>query len=302
MLEWIKYEISYLHQGSIVSRWFGWIRIGGKYPINDGVAPLRDSPLGMFFYNQRAIFYGGGLFFLLLLVLLAKSTPFPESETWKTLALLAACWSGGVFATLFLHRRFVKSVQEWALRKNREEFPRTFDVYFLIDFFITFILIAIGKIIEVDVDQFAFLLFANMVVYSACSGGKHDFNVWVIIGALVVALIVTFLLFSKLALREPYWFHFSLHLGPPVGTLLVAILSVSVVSWLRTMEKEINDRHFDLLGGYETDLSKAVLAESERDFRRNITRILRHLCSLARVYRANSINSCLPRTFRSFCV
>jgi hypothetical protein len=55
--------VQFLSERSIVDRAFGRIAILGRYPFRDHVDVLEHDALGMFFYNQRALFFAAAAYF-----------------------------------------------------------------------------------------------------------------------------------------------------------------------------------------------------------------------------------------------
>src|SRR5215208_5545016 len=99
------------HQ-SIIYRLFGFVRIGQFHPFDDQVKGLNSRPLGMFVYNQRALFLGSGALFLLLLMLLTRIWPSDERMI-LTIRILTVFWLADVVLTLVLHRSFKNRLNRW---------------------------------------------------------------------------------------------------------------------------------------------------------------------------------------------
>src|SRR2546421_176440 len=100
---WLRKEAIGLSKESIIHR----IRFIREYIFDDGVRVLQSNPLGMFFYNQRAIFFISGSIFLLILYLLERVNP-GNRESQRIIKVLGGFLLIDVLVTLFLHRRFVR--------------------------------------------------------------------------------------------------------------------------------------------------------------------------------------------------
>ncbi|HKY06381.1 MAG TPA: GAF domain-containing protein, partial [Blastocatellia bacterium] len=245
----------------------------------------------MFFYNQRALFFAMGGLFLIIMTIGVLSSP-PNRQVEKTLALLFIFWELGVILTLALHLSFLKQLRSWAQSADSEKLPPIFGRYFLLDFVIVFGLILCGKLLGLTLDVFTFLLVANTIVYSAYVGGGRGFSL-LITAVIFLLLVVTFLLFpgTGIYIGEPRWFYTALFLAPLLGMFLITVLSVSIISWLRTTEHRITRRHLQLLGKYMEILAGVITKDSsgnkirqqaqftERQFRKHVREVLQDLCS-----------------------
>jgi signal transduction histidine kinase len=283
---------SLLSQWSVVYLVLGRIKILGRRPFDDRVRTLQSSPLGMFFYNQRAIVFGlGGVFAGIVLVLTYR---FPATVEMKhTAATLTAVWAAGVILTLLLHPSFTTKLDAWASAPKPSELPPMFDFYFPIDLLLLLVLALAGKLLNLPLDQFAFLLVANSVVYAAYLGGR-GFKRFVTT-VLLLAPIAWFLIFqSKDGPPEVSpWFHLMFRIGPMVGGWVMAILSVLVISMLRMAEYQTAQLHLKLLGTFEEILSRPQLGGpkseirqirgdqySGEEFDKQVTKVLDDLCSI----------------------
>lgn len=298
MNEWLKREASRLYQESIIYRLFGRIKIRGKYIFDDRVTSLLYSPLGMFFYNQRAIFLGVGFFFLTILAVTALLLPTTSTKVGLTIPLLFLVWAITAILTIYLHRSFQNKLQEWALNPITNELPPMFDRYFFLDFFLVLTLITLGKLLKLDLDGFGFLLFANTLVWSAYIGGGRRSN-RLFLGILLLILVASCFLFlgTKLFLNtnietsEIDWFYIALYIGPLVGMSLVTVFSVLMISMLRTTEHQLTQGHLKLLGKYEDQLSipgidhlderKELTRDeySEQRFHQQVSLVLEDICT-----------------------
>lgn len=273
-----------LYQHSVIQRFLG---------IDDHVKDLQASPPGMFFYNQRAIFFGGSGVFLIIAGILTAILE-SDSKARITLAFLAAFWVIGVVITVALHTSFIKNLAIWAESAITSKLPPLFGRYFLLDFLLVFLMIIIGKSQGLNVGVFVFLLLANNIVYSAYVGGGRGFSL-LVPGILYLALISTLIFYPlpslNMLLEAPRWFNTMLYISPLISMLMVSIISVTLISWLRSIEYQTTQRQLELLGQYESLLAGWVseeLAEesikgaeefSEMQFRKRVRSVLEDLCS-----------------------
>lgn len=292
MSEWLKQKASRLYQESVLYSLFGRIRVGGNFLWGDQAGPLVHSPLGMFFYNQRTIFFGCGLLFLAVLFTLVLILPSTQ-KMWSTVWILLIFWLIGAAATLILNKAFEKRVSDWILTSTQSESPPILDAYFVLDFVLVLFLIGLGKFLHLPLEEFAFLLFANTVVWSAYIGGGRRYNQLFLLALILVPLVsALFFLGTRIEITEPYWFFIVLYLGPLAGMSLVTVFSVLMISMLRATEHHITQEHLQLLGKYETMLSTTLVTEqpsadgkgqesySERQFDKQANKVLNDLCSL----------------------
>jgi signal transduction histidine kinase len=293
VIHWLKSETARLYNESIVYRVFGKIRIRGKYPFDDRVASLLYSPLGMFFYNQRAIFFGIGLLFILGLYVFATVRPSQSLQVVPTTLLLFGVWLTAVVSTLFFHNSFQQKLYAWAIRPTGDELPPMFDRYFLLDFVLIIGLVIVGRVLSMPLEGFAFLLFANTIVWSAYIGGGRHSNPLVVSILLLILVGGLFLFFSgPIQTPSQDWFHLALYAGPLIGMSFITIFCVVMIARLRNIEHRITQGHLMLLGQYEEQLSippvdplttdGEFLRErySEQKFHMLVSKVLESLCSL----------------------
>jgi signal transduction histidine kinase len=280
--------VARLYQESIVYRLFGQIRVFGKYPFNDHVSSLRSRPLGVFFYNQRAVFLAGGALFLILLAVLTWLLP-SNDQTSKTILILAAFWFADVFVTLLLHKSFTYRLNAWAGLTSADGFPPLFDQYFVLDSLIVLLIIVVGRLLNLHLDAFAFLFFANSVVYGSylyMRGEEEISRKSTIVFLLQIAITLALFVTMRLSVDDPKWFHIILNTSPLIGMALVTLFSVLMISMLRTIEHRITLTRLKLLGRYEMVLSEYAPGDDgeagfyARQFRDQATKVLRNLCSL----------------------
>jgi signal transduction histidine kinase len=289
LLQWVSRKAESLNRQSIIHRLFGSIHIGRFHPFDDQVKGLNSRPLGMFVYNQRALFLGVGILFLLLLALLIRIWP-ADQKMVLTVRVLAGLWLANVVFTLILHRSFKRRLNQWISSPAASEFPPLFDRYFHLDCVSVALLILLGRLFEVNLDAFAFLLFANTLVYSTyIQGGAPDNHRSGIAFVIQLLIAIGFLVTMRPSLDEPRWFYGLLNAAPIVGMSVITLFSVLMVSLLRSVEHGITQRRLELLGRYERVLSEHaaksnrvadVVEYSEKQFREQATKVLKNLCAL----------------------
>lgn len=257
--------------------------------VDDHVEPLKFSPLGMFFYNQRGIlFLAGGAFLFGLALLLRFNATRPEN--FRVLVTLLAFWLTGVAYTIFLHAGFRRQLRNWSSAPTPAELPPMFDRYFLLDSLLVVTLIVFGsQILKLPFEPFAFLLVANTVVYSAYIGGGRRIGIRTITAPIAAFAIGLWFLLSSdstLPLREPEWFYSTLYFAPLSVVLLVTVVSTAMISWLRARDHSITRKHLELLGEAVRQLAKPFGGNSEKtplvgrgDFDQAIERVLRAICA-----------------------
>jgi signal transduction histidine kinase len=289
----IRREAARLYNESVIHRLFGEIRIRGTNPFDDRVASLLYSPLGMFFYNQRAIFLGAGLLFLGILSIAAATLASNALYVWQTLIFLLAAWVITTTFTLLLHKSFQLKLNKWLANPTTSELPPMFDRYFFFDFLLVLVIIVTGKIFDLHLEGFAFLLFANTLVWTAYIGGGRRSN-RLVVGSLSFVVVGSFFLLfgTSVQIGSLDWFHLTLYVGPLIGTAFVTVFCVLMISRLRSIEHQTTQGHLGLLGTYEDQLSvpstNQVTGEagptreeySEQQYHRLVSVMLNDLCSL----------------------
>ncbi|HXQ38573.1 MAG TPA: GAF domain-containing protein, partial [Anaerolineales bacterium] len=196
-----------------------------------------------------------------------------------------------------LKEAFAKRLRDWATNPSSRESPPILDSFFILDFLLVLGLIVVGKELDLRLEEFAFLLFANTVVWSAyIGGGRRQSRLFFGVLLMVPLVSALLLLGIRIELGEPRWFFLILHLGPLMGMTLVTVFSVLMVSLLRATEHHITQEHLQLLGKYEDMLSTAVVKVqdsdgtrgeqffSERQFDKQVLGVLKDLCSLGRPF------------------
>jgi signal transduction histidine kinase len=155
-------------------------------------------------------------------------------------------------------------------------------------------MVVIGKWQGLNLDVFALLLVANTIVYSAYVGGGRGFSL-LVPGILYLLLILTFIFFPipgiSIVSEDPRWFNTILYIGPLISMLIVSVISVTLISWLRSTEYQITQRQLALLGNYENILAGAasklrsrkkrrrIEEFTELQFRNQVKTVLEDLCS-----------------------
>lgn len=275
--------VAHLCQDSLIHRFLH---------IDDHVKELQQSPAGMFFYNQRAVFFAGsGLFLIVVTGLTLILTGHKEQ---RTVLVLWIFWSIAVGYTLGLHSRFRKHLALLSSSAVTNTLPSLFGEYFLLDFSAVFFMIVCGKAQGLSLHPFALLLVANTIVYSAYVGGGRGFGLF-IPGILYLLLILTFLFFpvpsATMMSQPPAWFNTLLYLGPLSSMLIVTVISVTLISWVRSSEYQNTQLQLELLGKYESILAGADRQrESSKDaehsekysevyFRSHVRAVFEDLCS-----------------------
>lgn len=231
----------------------------GHHPFDDGVHFLKSHPLGMFIYNLRIIFLSCGFVYLVAFLGLIISTHDPRKFYRQFLVLLAA-WTISTFATFALHRNFMIKLKDWAGSLSQKNFPRLFDSYFFVDFMALLLIVTAGIVLHLGLEGFAFLLFANSVVYAAHArrAKQENRNERLIRLGFYLQLVVSVLLlpFTNRAASVNAWVF--LYLLPIWGMFFVTAWSVMMISWLRSDEHEVIERRLTLLGDFERLLSSEV--------------------------------------------
>jgi signal transduction histidine kinase len=285
---------SLVYQDSLIHRTVGRIRFFGRHPFDDDVSALKARPLAMFFYNQRAVFLGVGLLFLLSAITLLLLTAHPPAESGLTVLVLGLAWTIDFLTTLALHRSFRRRInQSVASPVSGAEQQPIFDRYFRIDALLVILLILFGRFLNLSLDAFVSLLFANTVVYSSAyvRGGPGNRRQVVTVLSLLVVITLLLLFGTHIRVLEPRALHLLVNLGAIVGMAMMTLLSVLMISWLRTDEQQIAERRLGLLGRYQKMLSEGEVESSksgeenepqysERQFRNRVRELLRSVCNL----------------------
>lgn len=278
----LKQEAARLYQESVINRIFGRFKYKGR-PIfpDDQAKALNGRPLGMFFYNLRAIFLGCGLIFLIVLAVLVWHLPSNSGIFWATVAL-AIAWGLDAALTIILHESFIGELRQLAHQQQPpSEFPSLFNRYFALDSLIVILLVLVGRWWELSLDAFAFLLFANAVLYSAYfpTARKVNRQVMVLLLFSVLAFLVVFV--ARIPVGEPRWFYTILYGGLLLGMTFIIVLSVVMISRLRAIEHDTTIRRLELLAAYEDALSSGKAETlNVQQFRGQVSTMLKNLCML----------------------
>lgn len=252
-----------LYQESVIYRFLGWVRIRGSYPFDDRVKDLQGRPLGMFFYNQRAIFFLLSLLFLAVLLVLVFTLDSTD-EMRRSVLFLSAFWGVGALLTFSLHPVFKRRLAAWAASTAPLEYAPMFDLYFILDWLLVFSLVVLGRFYNLPLDAFTFLLFANTIVYSSYIRDSRNFaRIALVVASLALTAVLLYTGVSR-ALSEPgwlvaqsehRWFYATLYLGPILSTLVASVSLVMGISLLRALEQSVTQLRLELLGEYESILS-----------------------------------------------
>jgi signal transduction histidine kinase len=289
----LRVEAHRFYQTSLISRYLGKFRLGGKAILDDDVRALQRNSLGMFFYNQRALVFSASALFLAVFLIAAVLLGVPPT-TWLAMVVLFSTWVVGALITLLLHRSFQKTLSSWGNATERRYLPPTFDRYFLLDSLLLCLLFIIGKVALLPLDGFLFLLLANTIVYAAYVGSRYEHNsaVTVTLGGLFLLATAAGLLFFRNWFASRAWYDQVLIVAPFIGMATVTLFSIWMISWLRTIEHDVTHRHLALLGEFEHALSVPgqsgdPIAHREtgphydvNEYRKRMQEVLRRLCTL----------------------
>ncbi|MDP9120400.1 MAG: ATP-binding protein [Acidobacteriota bacterium] len=276
-----------LSQESLVNRTLTFLfRFTGR-AFDDRTGPLRQSPMGMFFYNQRALFFAFSGLFLVLLAAFAWAGSGGKKGV-VVVAVLTGMWVFAGVTTLALHLRFTARLSTWQTVEPSSSFRRLFYPYFVLDSVCILVLIGVSDYFQLGLHFYALLLFANLVVYSACvatwkgTGLAHltPFLLW-----FIMTVFMRSHLDSGAELKSS--FHHMVDLGPQFGTTFVTLMAVLMISWLRQDEHRVTQQQLDFLGEAEDLLSSTLAAAGrepsqapmEREFQARIRALLKALCS-----------------------
>jgi signal transduction histidine kinase len=279
-----------LHQESIIHRLRNNLTFKGKFFLpDDKVKGLNGRPLAMFFYNLRAVFLGCALVYLIVLDLWLLFTPSNEGTRWAG-AVLTLAWLADVVLTLYFHKSFIRNLGKWAQSQSSNELPPLFDRYFVLDSVVVLLVILSGKIWNLGFDGFAFLLLANIVVYTAYFPVlRRLLLITVILFLLAIIFLVVFA--AGIPPVERSFFHTLLFAAPLLGMAFVIVISVLMISMLRATEHESTIRRLELLGVYGDRLSppptkaspptcKVEDAVNVKEFRNQLSSVLKGVCTL----------------------
>jgi len=223
---------------------------------------LEHDALGMFFYNQRAIFLmAAGVF---LGVVAAAALVARDTRALVGTALLGAVWMLDVVATLLLHRSFRRELDTWAAEHRPVALPPIFDRYFLLDCALLAIVLAAGHQLALPFAGLAFLLCANIIVYAAYTfiGHASKLTKGSLLGLFVLILVL--IIMKRTAATS--MFADVMTVTPLAVMLLVTLLSVTMMSALATIEHRVTRKQLALLGEYQnTLLGPLTKAEASRD-------------------------------------
>ncbi len=128
---------------SIIHRTVGRVRIAGRFIFDDRVEPLRQSPLAMFFYNLRIIFFICGAAFLAIAFFAQASYPVDDGRSF--LVVLALAWVIPSVASLVFHTSFRTSLSVWRPIHATADLPPRFTRVLAIDFAAVYLMAFDGK-------------------------------------------------------------------------------------------------------------------------------------------------------------
>lgn len=284
--------VRFLSERSLVDRLGSRVRLFGRYPLRDRIDLLAQDPLGMFFYNQRAlVFAASGAFIVGCAMALRARAEL--GEALLPLVVLSAAWVVGILATLALHSRFTRQLTLWLTVDSRGALPPLFDTYFVLDSTLLLIIFMTGKLLNLPFDRIILLLTANAIIYAAYAFGGHASQLGR--GGLIAALFfVAVMLYPLGETTHPptTWFATIVRIAPVVATLLITFLSVTTIAVLSLISHDITRMQLHLLGDYqsrllpqppgsETSTPRDALAVpySDSQYNRQLRSVLRDLCA-----------------------
>ena len=287
---WFKYENEQIYKDSIFSRFIRLINIKSLNIFDDRVKDLQNKPLGMLFYNIRALFFST-TFLVLVIIYFTFFLFYNLNEIPFSLLYLSTFWILGVFITIIKHHHFLAEIKSFYLHPiseetSSEDLPQIFDNYFLLDFILVFSMILIGHFLGFKFIGFISLLISYLIIYSAFSGKRRGRFVFIFLFLCIALFLFIFLTPNKQNFQEPQWYSMSLYLIPSLGLFIIAIIFVRKISWLRAAEEELTNRQLKLLGQYEDTLTGIPMSDFSSDkvekevfFRSRVKEILKDLCT-----------------------
>jgi signal transduction histidine kinase len=284
--------VRFFSERSLVDRLGGRLRLFGRYPFRDHIDLLAQDPLGMFFYNQRAlVFAASGAFIVGCAVALRARDELGDGLL--PLVILSLAWVIGILATLALHPRFTRQLTLWLTVHSRGALPPLFDTYFVLDSTLLLIIFVTGKLLNLPFDRIILLLTANAIIYAAYAFGGHASQLGR--GGLIAALFFVAVVLYPLGetTRPPStWFAMIVRIAPVVATLLITFLSVTTIAVLSLLSHDITRLQLHLLGDYqsrllpqppgsETATHRDLIAVpySDSQYNRQLRNVLRDLCA-----------------------
>jgi len=237
-----------LSRGSL----FGQVLRRAGLAYDDETAALAASPLGMFFYNQRFLFFALGFLYIVALRVAAAFTGAPKTRT--TVGLIFVFWLTAVVITLLAHKRFIRKVASHMEQTPSSDFPPVFYSYVVFDSVLVLGLVLLASWqFHVDLHYFAFLLLANTIVYCACAGAHvSSRRTFAAIPVLLLIFIAALLIVTK-GMRNDLFVAFR-DIGPVLGMAVVAVMAVAIVSAVRQREQKLMHSQVEMLGRLEVDL------------------------------------------------
>jgi signal transduction histidine kinase len=252
-----------------------------RYPV----AALRHDPLGMFFYNQRALVFGAAFLFLVAISAVSIVEP-PLPAEQQLIFVLWFAWFCAVSITLLLQPSFRRILDSWIASRTPSQLPPIFERYFVLDAAVLAAVVVAGRAMSLPVNAFAYLLIATAVGYAVYAFGRTDISRRRVItlGVLTAVSLLNVPSASRVPLSSG-WVGLGLHTVPLAAMIAIAILSVSVVAWLRRREQQDVTERLKALGSYAETLA-TTLSDAEhggrtpfdRLFRRQVHHVLADLC------------------------
>ncbi len=297
--EWIDREIIRLSRESVVYRVFRHIPVIRNLNI-DQVGILRQMPLGMFFYNQRAIFLTlSGVYCLVFWFLPVEPTAGPWHEDRLFLARLTvslACVIASVF-TLAWHPSFVGSLGKLEMPSLSDEMPRKLLRYFWVDFVVLYATVTVSYFFDLGLIALAAILILNLVIHGAYIG-RYYRSLRLLWTALAVILIVIHFWHPPvISTLQPVWVNAYVSIPPLAGALVFAVFAVSVISLLRLTETVAVKMRLEMLDSVRLKLNMTIeeygtteskVASLRPQFDATLNKILKDLCSSGDLFWASS--------------
>lgn len=249
------------------------------------VTRLRYFPLGMFFYNQRAIFLLCSLLFCGVLTLILYLYDWPAGDHRgcfeQAIWLLSMAWGVTALTTAALHRQFVKRLDLWKPDRDYDQMPEKFEVYFLVDSLVLIAVLVIGLFVGLPLHPLVMLLVLNVVIFGTYVGQKR--RKWVLVlGTAAAALII---LYATLGREVTHGFPgIILAYGPIVGGVLFALPTISIVMTLRHRDKRTAERRSHLMTEFASmlqprELDNGTGQDAIAEYDSAVGRVLQKLCS-----------------------
>ncbi|HEY0143050.1 MAG TPA: GAF domain-containing protein [Thermoanaerobaculia bacterium] len=289
---WIDRTIDNLCTESIIRRVLRpFRRVVPWFGDPDHVSMLRHFPIGMFFYNLRAIILVASGLVLVGSVTAGWRTPQAPGMA-ETIALLVGVWLAGVATTAILHRSFRRMLDDWASEIDSPTFPAAFHRYFVLDTVLIVLLFGIGRTVQPPyaVSAVCWLLLANIVVYTGYDLAAMRRRYGAVL--LLPLVIGGVLLWDASRSAPPAWLLLPLEIAPVIATCFVSVFAVYTITRARRVDAVRVDEYIDILGRVGVllappDFDAATVMQRtadyrdyrEREFRERLIESMRLVCS-----------------------